>query len=68
MSDKHLAAHGETELQIHSKLSDVPIVLKGHLGALHDDPQRIHQLLDLLELPRGTEVRVITKAASVIVR
>ena len=58
----------ETELQIASKNSDTPITLKGNLSALHDNPQKIHQLLDILDLPKGTEVRVITKAASVIVR
>lgn len=38
------------------------------LPSLHDDPQKIHQLLDLLGLPSGTEVRVTTVAGSVIVR
>jgi hypothetical protein len=36
--------------------------------SLHDDPQKIHQLLDLLIMPPGTEVRVTTVAASLIVR
>jgi len=40
----------------------------GELPSLHDDPQKILQLLDLLGLPPGTEVRVTTVAASVIVR
>jgi hypothetical protein len=38
------------------------------LPSLHDDPQKIHQLLDLLPLPPGTKVRVTIVAASVIVR
>ncbi len=38
------------------------------LPSLHDDPHQIHQLLDRLGLPSGTEVRVTTVAASVIVR
>lgn len=58
----------ETEIQILSKQSSTPLILKGEMISLHDNPQKIHQLLDLLELPKGTEVRVITKAASVIVR
>jgi hypothetical protein len=44
------------------------IVIKGCPPDLHQDPQRIHQLLDLLNMPKGTEVRVLTTAASVIVR
>lgn len=40
----------------------------GRLPTLHDDPQKIHQLLDMLDMPPGTEVRVTTVAASVIVR
>jgi hypothetical protein len=42
--------------------------LASRLRSLHDDPYRIHHLLDLLRLPPGTEVRVTTVAASVIVR
>lgn len=38
------------------------------LRSLHDDPHRIHQLLDVLGMPPGTEVRVTTVAASMIVR
>lgn len=58
----------ETEIQIASNGSHAPITLKGNLIGLHNNPQKIHQLLDLLDLPKGTEVRVITRAASVIVR
>ncbi len=68
MSGKSNSEMTETEIQIHSKQSDTPLILKGEMISLHDNPQKIHQLLDLLELPKGTEVRVITKAASVIVR
>ncbi|MBE9179321.1 hypothetical protein IQ268_12190 [Oculatella sp. LEGE 06141] len=57
----------ETELYITVKGSE-PITIKGHIASLHNDPQKIHQLLDLLDLPKGTEVKVVTKAASVIVR
>ena len=57
----------ETELHITAKGAE-PITLKGNLGKLHEDPKKIHQLLDLLELPQGTKVKVLTQAASVIVR
>lgn len=40
----------------------------GRLPSLHDDPHGIHQLLDRLGMPPGTEVRVTTVAASLIVR
>jgi hypothetical protein len=39
-----------------------------NLPSLHDDPQKIYRLLDLLGLPPGTEVKVTTVAASAIVR
>lgn len=42
--------------------------LASRLRSLHDDPHRIHQLPDLLGMPPGTEVRVTTVAASMIVR
>lgn len=58
----------QTEITISVKGEKSPISLKGALGSLHDNPQKIQQLLDLLELPKGTEVHVVTSAASVIVR
>lgn len=61
-------SNAETEIHILSKQGDKPITMTGDLTSLHDNPGKIHQLLDLLELPKGTEVRVITRAASVIVR
>jgi hypothetical protein len=45
-----------------------PVAPPAALPSLHDDPQKIHRLLDLLALPPGTEVRVTIVAASVIVR
>lgn len=47
---------------------DTALVIEGRSTTLHDDPQRIHKLLDMLDMPPGTEVRVTTVAASVIVR
>lgn len=57
-----------TTLEIKPVGDGDPLVIHGRLPSLHDDPQKIHQLLDLLDLPPGTEVRVTTVAASVIVR
>ena len=57
----------ETELLITPKGSE-PITIKGDIPSLHNDPEKIHRLLDLLDMPQGTEVKVVTKAASVIVR
>jgi hypothetical protein len=42
--------------------------LKGDLAGVHTDAQKLQQLLDLLGVPKGTEVRVVTRAASVINR
>jgi hypothetical protein len=58
----------ESELEIKPSGCHETILIKGNLAGLHDNPQKIHQLLDLLELPKGTEVTVTTRAASVIVR
>lgn len=68
MQSKLKAGTTETEIQILSKQSTAPLILKGEMISLHDNPEKIHQLLDLLELPKGTEVHIITKATSVIVR
>jgi hypothetical protein len=45
-----------------------PMTITGAPVDLHNDPQKIHQLLDLLNMPKGTEVKVLTTASSSIVR
>lgn len=50
------------------KAEEPAITIAGAVEYLHQDPKRIHQLLDLLEMPEGTEVRVVTMAATSIVR
>lgn len=45
-----------------------PIVITGAPHDLHSDPKKIHELLDLLNMPKGTEVKVLTTASSVVVR
>ena len=44
------------------------VVTSGEIPDLHNDPAKVHQLLDLLSLPEGTQVKVVTTATSVIVR
>ncbi len=56
----------EVELQIAGP--EGVIAISGQLGNIHEDKDKIHTLLDLLGMPKGTEVRVTTRAASVIVR
>lgn len=63
MNDREKTSH----LEIASGEDD-SIVISGNIPNLHDDPEKIHRLLDLLGMPSGTQVRVVTKAASVIVR
>lgn len=64
-------AHTETKTELHVTANEGgqqrQILISGALN-LHDDPSKIHKLLDLLELPKGTEVRVVTTASSVLVR
>jgi hypothetical protein len=61
-------AQDYVELNIQPPGSTESIEIKGAVGNIHQDPKKIHQLLDLLGLPKGTEVKVTTKASSVIVR
>jgi hypothetical protein len=44
------------------------VTISGPLPDLHDNPEKVRQLLDLLELPKGTQVEIVTQASSVIVR
>lgn len=50
------------------KATSAMLTLTGEMQSLHRDPKRIHQLLDLLQMPPGTEVRVVTLASTSIVR
>jgi hypothetical protein len=56
-----------TELEVGSSGTN-SLVISGNIPNLHDDPQKVHQLLDLLGMPKGTQVRLTTTAISVIVR
>jgi hypothetical protein len=58
----------KTELQIGGDAAGPSLVISGQVGDLHNDPAKVHQLLDLLKLPKGTQVKVMTTATSVIVR
>lgn len=54
--------------ELHIGENSEAIVISGKVGDLHKNPEKVHQLLDLLKLPKGTQVRVVTTATSVIVR
>ena len=62
----------DVKLEIHPPAkaggAAAPVTITGASHDLHSDPQKIHQLLDLLGMPQGTEVRVLTTASSSIVR
>ena len=68
MAEAAMNDHEKTSQLEISSGDDNSLVISGNIPNLHDDPDKIHKLLDLLEMPRGTQVRVVTKAASVIVR
>jgi hypothetical protein len=70
MSMSETSGKSKIELQIGDKSggAEKSLTISGNVPDLHNDPSKIHQLLDLLELPQGTEVRVVTTASSVIVR
>jgi hypothetical protein len=44
------------------------LTITGVPASIHRSPEKIHQLLDLLELPKGTRVTISTKASTSIVR
>jgi hypothetical protein len=57
----------QTEIEI-GAAGKPAIEIKGDLGGLPSDARKVQQLLDLLRVPRGTRVRITTRASSVIVR
>lgn len=59
---------GHQEVEISIAHGREPIQIKGDLGGMHGDEAKLQQLLDLLGVPKGTEVKVLTRASSVIVR
>lgn len=44
------------------------LVISGVPQGVHNDPDKIRKILDLLNLPKGTTVRIDTRASSSIVR
>jgi hypothetical protein len=63
------AKPSQVTLEVHPPMAkEAVLTITGAVDQLHQDPKRIHQLLDLLNMPKGTEVRVVTMAATSIVR
>ena len=58
----------DVRLEINPPSGAPPIVITSAPANIHQDPAKLHKLLDLLEMPKGTEVRIITTASSSIVR
>jgi len=59
----------ETNVEVLSQGGLDELVISGAVPSLHDDPQTVHALLDRLEMPTGTQARVVvTKVSTVIVR
>ncbi len=59
------------ELQIDSGREEQEtstLVISGVPSEAYKDPDKIRQILDILEMPKNTTVRVTTKAASSVVR
>lgn len=59
--------HEDVEISI-ARTDGEPISIKGDLGGVHQDAAKLQQLLDLLGVPKGTEVKVSSRVSSVIVR
>lgn len=60
--------HDEVDISIARSAHGDPIQITGDLGGLHRDNAKLQQLLDLLGVPKGTEVKVSARVSSVIVR
>lgn len=62
------------ELQIESaggkaaEAETATLVISGVPQGVHNDPDKIRKILDILKLPKGTTVRIETRASSSIVR
>ena len=68
---KSAEPHVTAEMHIESKLPEgetATLNITGVPASIHQSPDKIHRLLDLLELPKGTRVTIQTKASNVIVR
>lgn len=61
-------AKNQTTLEICPQAGSAAITIAGAIDELHKNPDKIRQLLDLLQMPKGTEVRILTTASSSIVR
>lgn len=64
---------GQTSSEIHidSRKSDdetASLTITGVPVGIHGSTEKIHKLLDLLELPKGTKVTISTKASTSVVR
>jgi len=60
-----------TTAVVFTRKNGVPLGTVAWTGAtarLHESPQRIRKLMELLDLPKGTNATVFTKASTVIVR
>ena len=67
---KKKAASGTTAV-VFTRKSGAPlgtVALTGATARLHESPQRIRKLMELLDLPKGTNAKVFTKASTVIIR
>ena len=62
------SVQGQVEINAPGSQEGTRLVISNCPPNLHQDPKKIHQLLDLLEMPKGTEVKVTINASSVIVR
>jgi hypothetical protein len=70
-----MSAHGNPQVEVKLEICPPagskgtgPMTITGAPYDLHSDPKKVHQLLDLLGMPQGTEVKVLTTASSSIVR
>jgi hypothetical protein len=59
----------QTELCIESPNKETSsLTISGISEDFSKSPEKVHQLLDLLDMPKGTQVTISTKASTSIVR
>jgi hypothetical protein len=44
------------------------VVVTGDVSHLQDDPDKLYQLVDLLGLPKGSEIKIVAHTTSTITR
>jgi hypothetical protein len=69
MTEKSDVAYTEIRFESKGAAAQLPtLTITGIKSELINRPEKIQQLMDLLELPEGTDARIVYSAGDVVVR